>query len=137
VSSTKLRLLLDESVTDPLARRILRISPSAVYVRDSAAMKGKEDEKIAEYANKDGRIIVAIDSDYKELYVREGVIKMTAGRSDEDCLFAIFRAFWQSGHRRKSRKRRAYLTNDGFRITNGETLTHAWHPKPCPHHGGS
>jgi len=137
VSSPKIRLLLDESVTDPLAKKILEILPSATYVRHSATMKGKLDPEIAEYANRERRAILALDSDYKDLYVREGVIKITVGRSDEECLFAIFRTFWQSGHRQKSRKRRAYLTNDGLRITNGEAFVYAWHPKPCPHHGGN
>lgn len=100
-------------------------------------MKGKEDPEIAGFANSDRRIIVALDSDYRGIYVQEGVIKLVADRSDEDCLFAIFSAFWHSGHQQKSHKKRAYLTNDGLRITNGEVFTHQWHPKPCAHHGGS
>jgi hypothetical protein len=133
---SKLRLLLDESITDPLAKNIQKLSPSAVYVRNSKVMKGKEDTVIAAFANKNRRVIVAVDSDYNGLHVQEGLIKLFAGRDNEDCLFAIFRTFWQSGLRQKSLKRRAYLTNDGVRITNGEVFTHEWHPKPCPHHGG-
>jgi hypothetical protein len=136
VASTKLRLLLDESVTDPLARKIQAAVPSAAYVRTNAALKGKDDDDIARFANKDRRAILALDSDYKHLHVQEGVIKMNANRTDEDCLFAIFKMFWRSGFRNKSRCKRAYLTNDGIRITNGVELSHTWHPKPCPHHGG-
>jgi hypothetical protein len=133
---SKLRLLLDEPITDPLAKNIQKLSPSAVYVRSSKLMKGKEDTVIAAFANKNRRVIVAVDSDYNGLHVQEGLIKLIAGRDNEDRLFAIFRTFWQSGLRQKSHKRRAYLTNDGVRITNGEVFTHEWHPKPCPHHGG-
>jgi len=127
--------LLDESVTDALAKDILALCPSAIYVRNSVSMKEKKDPEIARFANADRRIIVAIDNDFKGLDVTEGVIRLVADRSDEECLFKIFVAFWHSGHRAKSHRRRAYLTNDGLRITNGEVFTHQWHPRPCPHHG--
>ena len=121
MSSNTLRLLLDESITDPLAEKILKLCPSAYYVRRSP-LKGKLDPEIAKFANSESRIVVAIDSDYKGLRLEEGFIKLDRNRSDEDCLFAIFRAFWISGVRTRARKHKSYLTNDGVRITNGETF---------------
>lgn len=135
MSSPKLRLLLDESVTDPLAVNILKICPSAVYARKNPKMKGREDGELAILANADDRTIVALDSDYKQIDVKAGVIKLDKNRSNEDCLFAIFKAFWQSGHRQKSRTRRTYLTNEGVRIVNGEPFELKWQPRPCAHHG--
>jgi predicted nuclease of predicted toxin-antitoxin system len=133
MSSPKLRLLLDESVTNPLAKGILRMSHSAVYVRTHPTLKGKTDPDIANEANRDGRIIVAMDNDYKGIVVKAGVIKLNVNRTDEKCLIKIFRAFWQSGYRIKAKNRRTYLTNEGIRITNGEEFLHKWQPHPCSH----
>ena len=135
MSSPKLRLLLDESITDPLAKGILRLSRSAVYVRTNPLLKGKKDAEIAEEANRCRRIIVAIDSDYKGIAVQEGVIKLNSDRTDEGCLIQIFRACWSSGHRGEAKKRRTYLTNDGIRITNGKEIKHPWEKHPCAHRG--
>lgn len=129
--STKLRLLLDESVTNPLAKGILRMSRSAIYVRTHPILKGKADPDIANEANRDRRIIVALDNDYNNIVVKAGVIKLSADRTDEDCLLKMFRAFWQSSYRSKAKNHRTYLTNDGIRITNGEEFMHKWHPHPC------
>ena len=134
MSSPKLRLLLDESITNPLAKGILRVSRSAVYVRTQPALKGKEDRDIANEANRDKRIIVALDNDYKDIPVRAGVIKLNADRTDEACLIKIFLAFWKSGHRSKAKNRRTYLTNHGVRITNGEEFAYRWKSHPCAHH---
>ncbi len=133
MASTKLRLLIDESVTEPLASNIIRLVPSAILSRKTVG-QGAEDTVVAVFANKDRRTIVAIDSDFKKLSVECGVIKINSpDRADDECLFAIFRAFWQSGLRAKSRKRRTSLSNEGLTIKNGKTLSHSWHPKPCPH----
>lgn len=133
--SPKLRLLLDESITNPLARGIQRLSRSAVYVRTEPRLKGKEDPEIANEANRHQRMIVALDNDYKDIPVKAGVIKLNADRYDEDCLIRIFREFWQSGHRGKAKNHRTYLTNDGIRITNGEEFQQRWDKRPCTHYG--
>jgi hypothetical protein len=102
-------------------------------VRTHPKLKGKDDHDIAIEANRDRRIIVALDNDYKDISVMAGVIKMNADRTDEVCLIKIFLAFWKSGHRGKAKNRRTYLTNAGIRITNGEEFVHKWHPHPCGH----
>ena len=134
MSSLQLRLLLDESIPNPLARGILRVSRSAVYVRTHPKLKGKDDHDLAKEANDDRRMIVALDNDYKGISVTAGIIKMNADRTDEGCLLKLFLAFWRSGHRGKAKRRRTYVTNAGFRITNGEEFVHRWQPHPCAHH---
>ena len=134
MSSPKLRLLLDESIPNPLAKGIRRVSRSAVYVRTHLALKGKEDRDIANEANADRRMIVALDNDYKNIPVRAGLIKLNADRTDEACLIKIFLAFWKSGYRGKAKNRRTYLTTIGIRITNGEEFIHKWKPHPCARH---
>ena len=133
MSTPRLRLLLDESITDPLAKGIQRLCRSAVYVRTSETLKGRLDSEIAAAANRDQRIVVALDSDYLGIPLEAGLIKLTAGRLDEACLIKIFRAFWLSGHRSKAKHRKTFLTNGGIRITNGETSNYDWHPHPCGH----
>ena len=133
MASTKLRLLIDESVTEPLASSIMKLAPSAILSRKTVG-QGAEDSTVAMFANKERRTIVAIDSDFKRLRVEWGVIKINSpDRADDACLFAIFRTFWQSGLRAKSRKNRTSLTNDGVTIKNSVKISHSWHPKPCPH----
>ena len=135
MASTKLRLLIDESITEPLASSIVRLVPSAVRSKASVGA-GAKDETIVAFANSDRRTIVAMDTDFRKYDVSWGVIKMNSpDRADDDCLFAIFRTFWQSGFRSQAKNRRTSLSNDGVRIKNGVTIEHAWHPKPCAHRG--
>jgi hypothetical protein len=103
-------------------------------VRTNPALKGKEDRDIANEANRDKRMIVALDNDYKDIPVKAGVIKLNADRTDEACLVKIFLAFWRSGHRRKAKDRRTYLTNQGVRITNGQEFSEKWKSHPCPNY---
>lgn len=133
MASTRLRLLIDESITEPLASKILALVPSAALSRDTVG-PGAEDQSVAAFANRDRRTIVAVDSDFLKHRVVWGVIKINSPhRADDACLFAIFRAFWHSGFRGAAGKRRTSLTNEGLRIKNGETIAHSWQPKPCPH----
>lgn len=131
MASTNLRLLLDESVTEPLASLILGLVPSAKRSTDTIG-QGAKDPAVAFHANTDKRTIVAIDSDFKKYKVDAGVIRFTGvDRADDHCLFMIFRSFWLSGIRAKSRQRRTFLTQDGLRIQNGEVIERKWKPKPC------
>lgn len=133
MASTKLRLLIDESVTEPLATLLLDLVPSAVLSKHTVGT-GADDDVIVTFANKDRRTIVAVDSDFKNYTVDWGVIKINGpDRADDNCLFAIFRIFWHSGLRIRSKRHRTSLTNDGLTIRNGEPFKHTWHPKPCPH----
>lgn len=133
MASTNLRLLLDESITEPLATNIVTLVPSAKLSKDILG-QGAKDGAVADLANRDRRTIVAIDSDFKKYEVELGVIRMPhPDRSDDECLFAIVRAFWRSGFRAKAKRHRTCLSNDGLTITNGEPVSHKWNPKPCPH----
>ena len=135
MASTRLRLLIDESVTEPLATLLLNLVPSAIRSKDRIG-KGARDEAIVNFANTDRRTIVAIDGDFRKYQVHLGVIKINGpDRADDECLFAIFRAFWISGLRGRAKHKRTSLTNDGCKIKNGEVTEHQWNPKPCAHHG--
>jgi hypothetical protein len=131
VASTNLRLLLDESVTEPLATLIIGLVPSVTRSTDTLG-QGATDSAVAALANSAQRTIVALDSDFKKHKVDGGVIRLTgADRADDHCLYMIFRAFWQSGKRGDSRKRRTFLTREGMRVENGETVAHKWKHNPC------
>lgn len=86
MSSPRLRLLLDESITNPVAKGIQRLSRSAVYVRTNPSLKGRSDLEVAAAANAERRMIVAIDSDYKGISVEAGIIRLSPHHLDEDCL---------------------------------------------------
>lgn len=131
MSTPRLRLLLDESITNPVAKGILRICKSAVYVRTLPTLKGKPDSEIAAAANLEHRIVVAIDHDFTGIRLEAGLIKLTAGRLDEACILKIFKAFWISGHRSKAKRRKTFLTHKGIRITNGVAISHNWSSHPC------
>ena len=131
MASTKLRLLLDESITEPLASLIIGLERSTA--RSTAIVGyGAKDNIVASCANKLKRTVVAVDSDFKNHTVEYGVIKINSpDKADDHCLYQIFYAFWKSGLRSVSRKRRTSLTQDGVRIHNGQVIDKRWHPKPC------
>lgn len=138
MASTKLRLLLDELITEPLATNITNMVRSTIHVRDFAEACGKDDLVVAAFANREARTLVAVDGDFKKkIAVRCGVIKLKKYRNDDECLFAVFRAFWQSGHRSKSRSRRTFLSHEGIRIENGNPFEQKWDKNPCPNRGAS
>ena len=134
MASTRLRLLLDESITEPLASDIMQLVRSAIHVRDSSETQGKTDKEIAAFADREERLVVAVDGDFKKkTVVKHGVIKLSKRRNDDKCLFAIFRAFWQSGHRSRSKRKRTFLNHQGIRIENGIGFEEKWDTNPCPH----
>jgi predicted nuclease of predicted toxin-antitoxin system len=136
--ASRLRLLLDESITEPLATNITNLVRSAVHVRDFSEARGKDDTEVAAFANREDRMVVAVDSDFKrKIVVKCGVIKLRKYRNDDECLFAVFRAFWQSGHRSKSKSRCTFLTHEGIRIENGRPFEERWDKNPCPNRGSA
>jgi hypothetical protein len=73
--ATSLRLLIDASVTEPLAGYITSLVPSALLSRKVLG-QGAKDPAIADFANPERRMIVAVDSDFKKLDVKYGLIKI-------------------------------------------------------------
>lgn len=131
MASKRLRLLLDESITEPLASLIAGLVPSAILSTQILG-QGAQDARIAAFANSKRRTIVAIDSDFRKYHVEQGVIKINGpDRADDHCLYEIFYSFWKSGLRGKSQTKRTFLTREGLRIQNGEAIERRWHPKPC------
>jgi len=131
VASTQLRLLLDESITEPLASLIIGLVKS-VERSTSIVGFGATDGDVAACANTHKRTLVAIDSDFKYYSVDRGVIRINSpDRADDHCLYQIFYAFWISGLRKSSLNRRTSLTQDGVRIHNGKIIERRWKPKPC------
>ena len=121
MASTKLRLLLDESIPEPLASLIIGLVQSTARSTDLIG-SGAKDGVVALCANEQRRIVVAVDSDFKHHSVEYGVIKINApDRADDHCLYQIFYAFWISGLRAKCHKRRTSLTHEGVRIQNGKS----------------
>ena len=131
--TNKLRLLIDESITEPLAGNILKLVPSAVLSKECVG-QGAPDAGVAAYANRERRLIVSVDSDFDKLNVTYGVIRIRTYRADDECLFEIFKAFWISGHRSKSKASLTLLSPIRMKVTNKLRFEHRWSPSPCPNH---
>ena len=84
MASNNLRLLIDESVTEPLASQILALVGTAVSSKQTVGA-GVDDADVAAFANKHRRIIVAIDSDFESHSVKFGVIRIKTLRTSSSC----------------------------------------------------
>lgn len=119
--STNLRLLLDESVTDVLARLIESCS-SAInveYVRN-LPIKGASDKVVVEYATDDRRIVVTTETGMNHVTFpvcrHTGIIVLT-GRSRHESIYAEnFRRLLLSGRRQDTQDAVTYLNKDNVTI---------------------
>ncbi len=119
--STNLRLLLDESVTDVLAR-LIRDSSSAInveYVRD-LPIKGINDLGVIDYARKESRIVVTTETamNHKTFPVctHPGIIVLSGKRRHESFHAGMFQRFLLSGHRKEAQDAVTFLTDDEMRV---------------------
>jgi predicted nuclease of predicted toxin-antitoxin system len=119
--STNLRLLLDESVTDVLARLIEGCS-SAInveYVRD-LSIKGAPDNVVVAYATDNRRIVVTTETGMNHMTfpvcTHSGIIVLT-GKSRHEFIHAEnFRKFLLSGRRQETQDAVTYLNKDNATI---------------------
>ena len=65
MAQTKLWILIDESIPEPLATYIADFVPSAVRSKLSVGV-GAKDPAIVRFANNERRTIVALDSDFRK-----------------------------------------------------------------------
>jgi predicted nuclease of predicted toxin-antitoxin system len=119
--STNLRLLLDEAVTDTLAR-LIRESSSAInveYVRD-LPIRGASDVAVMDYARKESRIVVTTETgmNHKSFPVckHPGIIVLAGRRRHESIHAGIFERFLRSGHRKAAEDAVTFLSESEIRI---------------------
>jgi len=112
--TTKLRLLLDEAITETLARAIEKLSSvNSVYVRDVMLLKGAEDSAIIAYARQEGRIVVTTDTAFNErafaICTHPGIIVFRVDCRHEAIHQEVFQKFLLSGSRKHAKDAMTYL----------------------------
>ena len=119
--STNLRLLLDEAITDPLARQI-RDSSNAInveYMRE-LEIRGATDENVIEYARGETRIVVTTETgmNHKKFPVctHPGIIVLAGRHRHEDIVAESFRRFLLHGRRQEAKDAVTFISENDVRI---------------------
>jgi predicted nuclease of predicted toxin-antitoxin system len=124
--TTNLRLLLDECVTDPLAKALGDCSSALniEYVRDNG-MGSAEDADLIRYATRENRIVVTTETgiNHKKFKIctHPGIIVLGGKRRHESIQAEIFQKFLLSGHRKEAHHAVTVLSQNEARIKTGET----------------
>ncbi len=123
--STNLRLLLDEAITDPLARLIRELS-SAInveYMRE-LPIRGATDHGVIEYARQESRIVVTTETGMNHKTFRvcthAGIIVIAGKRRHESFQAQLFQRFLLSGRREEAKGAITFLTDREVRIKSHE-----------------
>ncbi len=123
--STNLRLLLDESITDPLARMI-RESSSAINVEYTRELpiRGSTDRGVVDYARQESRIVVTTETgmNHKTFPVctHAGIIVIAGRRRHELFQAKLFQRFMLSGRRQEAKDAITFLSDREVRIKSHE-----------------
>ena len=121
--STNLRLLLDEAVTDVLAKLISE-SSAAINVEcvRHLSIKGTSDDGVMKYALQESRIVVTTETgmNHKTFPVctHPGIIVISGKRRHESIHAGMFRRFLLSGHRKEAQDAVTFITENEIRVKN-------------------
>jgi predicted nuclease of predicted toxin-antitoxin system len=124
--TTNLRLLLDECVTQPLAKA-LGDNSSALNIEHvtDVGMSGSADADVVKYATKEDRIVVTTETgiNHKKFKIctHPGIIVLGGKHRHESIQAQIFQKFLLSGHRKKAYHAVTFLSEGEARIKTGET----------------
>jgi predicted nuclease of predicted toxin-antitoxin system len=119
--TTNLRLLLDECVTDPLAKMITECSSALniEYIRD-IGMCGADDAQVITYATKVGRIVVTTETGINhrkfKICTHPGIIVLGGKRRHETIHAEAFKKFLLSGYRKDANHAVTFLSETEVRI---------------------
>jgi len=125
--TTNLRLLLDEAITDPLAK-MLKGSSSALnveYIREMPDMVESLDADVVKYATKEDRIVVTTETgiNHKKFKIctHPGIIVLGGKRRHETIHADLFKRFLLSGHRKEAHHAVTFLSDSQARIKKSDT----------------
>ena len=125
--TTNLRLLLDECVTDPLAKALGDCSSALniEYIRDNG-MGTAEDAAVIRYATQENRIVVTTETgiNHKKFKIctHPGIIVLGGKHRHESIQAEIFQKFLLSGHRKEAHHAVTFLSQHEARIKTGDTV---------------
>ena|SRR5579862_5513349 len=114
--NTKLRILIDEMVQEPLLRAIEKISAiKSVYAGAIPEVSGKDDDVVMDYAKRENMIVFTIERSFAAYPVctNPGIIILTVREKHEAIRKRVFQDFIRSGHRK-------HVSNALTRLSHGE-----------------
>lgn len=119
--NTKLRLLIDESIEDPLADMISSISAfNAICVRDLSDLRGKSDQEVMAHAQVEDRIVLTTDAGFNKsnypICRHEGIIRISTRCRHSSMMADSIRRFAQCGHRSDARHSITVINQEGCTI---------------------
>lgn len=123
--TTNLRLLLDECVTDPLAK-LLGGSSSALNIEHvlNIGMSGAADADVIKYATRENRIVVTTETgiNHKKFRIctHPGIIVLGGKHRHEAFQAQLFQKFLLSGHRKEAHHAVTYLSERQARIKKSD-----------------
>jgi predicted nuclease of predicted toxin-antitoxin system len=123
--TTNLRVLIDEAVTDPLARELMSASClNALYVRDIPALVEASDEAVMEYAKEEDRILITTETGINEksfkICSHPGIIIFATRDRHESIQAKVFQKFLLSGFRKHTKDAVTYLKNKSAVVRSHE-----------------
>src|SRR5260370_18787601 len=123
--TTNLRVLIDEAVTDPLARELMKASClNALYVRDIPTLVEASDEAVMEFAKEDDGILITTETGINErafkICSHPGIIIFATRDRHESIQAKVFQQFLLSGFRKHTKDAVTYLTSKNALVKSHE-----------------
>lgn len=121
--TTKLRVLIDAAVTDPLATELMKASClKAEYARDIPTLCAATDDAIMQYAREESRIVITTETGINEwafpICSHPGIIVLALRERHEAIGARIFQRFLLSGHRKHTKDSVTYLSQTKAIVRN-------------------
>ncbi len=120
--SSTLRVLLDESITDPLAAEMSEVSGLNVECCRHLSIKGCSDESVIEYAKREERIVITTETGMNDksfpICTHPGIIVMAGRKRHESVHIKNFMRFMLSGHRKEARDAVTFISEHQVRVKN-------------------
>lgn len=118
--NTSLKLLLDECVTDPLAKLLMETSGAQKVGTVRELMHGATDVQVVAYATKVGMIVVTTETGMNhknfKICTHPGIIVLCGRNRHERAMAATFKKFMLSGHRKKADHAVVFVSENQLRI---------------------
>jgi len=114
--TTKLRILIDAAVTNPLAEELMKASClNAAYVRNIPHLVDATDSALMEHAKEEKRILVTTETGINEksfnICSHPGIIILATRNRHESIQAKVFQRFLLSGLRKYTKDAVTYLTD--------------------------
>ena len=126
--NTRLRLLIDESIEDPLADAVSAMAAfNVICVRDMPDLRGGSDKAVMNRATVENRIVLTTDHGFNKsnypICRHEGIIRISTQCKHSSVMAELVRKFAQCGSRSAARHAITVINQEGCVI---ETIDRKW-----------